>query len=99
MKNNVSESRYISTDNIFSINRLGLNDFESGKSLTIGLDYKKENKEDIDKFFEMKFATILRDVKNNKLPKSSTLNRTTKLKKIILIVKNLLIKFLAIYFS
>ena len=37
MKNNVSESRYISTDNIFSINRLGLNDFESGKSLTIGL--------------------------------------------------------------
>ena len=77
MKNNVSESRYISTDNIFSINRLGLNDFESGKSLTIGLDYKKENKEDIDKFFEMKFATILRDVKNNKLPKSSTLNRTT----------------------
>ena len=33
---------------------MGLNDFESGKSLTIGLDYKKENKEDIDKFFEMK---------------------------------------------
>ena len=35
----------ISIDSIFGINRLGLTDtFESGKSLTIGLDFKRRYK-------------------------------------------------------
>ena len=78
MKNYSAESRLITTDNIFEIDRLGINDsYESGKSLTLGLDFKREKKEDIDKYFELKFATVFRDTKEDKIPVSSSLNRTT----------------------
>ena len=43
MKNSNELDRSINTDNIFDLNRLGLDDsFEEGKSLTIGLNYKKQ---------------------------------------------------------
>ena len=43
MKKN-SGNRRIDTNNLFSINRLGISDsFEPGKSMTIGLEYKKES--------------------------------------------------------
>ena len=43
MKNYNNSKKTINTNNIFSVNRLGLSDtFETGKSLTLGLDYKKE---------------------------------------------------------
>ena len=62
MKNFSTDSRLITTDNIFDINRLGLTDsYEAGKSLTLGLDYKKENKVNNEKYFEIKLASILRD--------------------------------------
>jgi LPS-assembly protein len=78
MKNHSVDSRLITTDNIFDINRLGLNDsYESGKSITFGIDFKNENKVDIDKYLEVKFASILRDKEENKIPSSSTANRTT----------------------
>jgi LPS-assembly protein len=78
MKNHSTDNRLITTDNIFDINRLGLNDsYESGKSVTMGIDFKKENKVDIDKYIEVKFASILRDREENKIPSSSTANRTT----------------------
>ena len=78
MKNYSSTSRTITADNIFNINRLGIGDsFESGKSLTLGIDYKKENNEDNDKFLEIKLATVFKDKKNDKIPTTSTLNRTT----------------------
>ena len=33
----------MTVDNIFNINRLGIDDsYEKGKSLTVGLDYRKE---------------------------------------------------------
>ena len=72
-----TENRLITTDNIFGINRLGITDsYESGKSLTLGIDFKKEKKEDIEKYFEIKFV-VLRDSKENKIPTSSSLNRST----------------------
>ncbi len=78
MKNYSTDSKLITTDNAFNINRLGLTDsFESGKSLTVGLDYRKENKDDIDKYFELKFATVLRDTPEYKIPKSSSLQDKT----------------------
>ena len=78
MKNYSTDSRLITTDNIFDINRLGIGDsFEAGKSLTFGIDFKKENKNDLDKYLEIKFATVLRDSADNKIPVSSSLNRTT----------------------
>ena len=78
MKNYSTENRLITTDNIFGINRLGISDsYESGKSLTLGIDFKKENKDDLNKYLEIKFATVLRDAKESKIPKSSSLNRST----------------------
>ncbi len=76
MKNHSSKSRTINADNIFSLNRLGIGDsYESGRSLTLGVNYKKENLEDIDKFFEFKLSTVLRDKFEPDIPVSSTLNR------------------------
>tara|TARA_Y100000768_G_scaffold283413_1_gene218059 strand:- start:3254 stop:6148 length:2895 start_codon:yes stop_codon:yes gene_type:complete len=78
MKNNSARSRILTTDSIFGINRLGVRDgFESGKSLTLGLDYKIEDKENTEKFFEVKLAGVIKDTKNKKIPTSSTLDRTT----------------------
>ncbi len=78
MKDYSSDNRLITTDNIFDINRLGISDsYESGKSLTFGIDYKKENKENDKEFLEVKLATVLRDNEEDKIPTSSSINRTT----------------------
>ena len=78
MKNYKQDSRLITTDNIFDINRLGISDsYESGKSLTLGVDFKKENKDDVDKYLEFKLAGVIRDTEERKIPTSSSLNRTT----------------------
>ena len=43
MKNYSDSSMALNVDSIFDINRLGLSDtFETGKSITLGIDYKKE---------------------------------------------------------
>ena len=85
-------SRAVNIDNIFSINRLGLSEaYEKGKSLTLGLDYRKESLndnsrdlnndgkiseiEEVEKYFEIKLAGVLRDVEENKISSSTTLNR------------------------
>ena len=76
MKNYSTTNTKINVDNIFYNNRIGVNDsIESGRSLTLGIDYKKENIEDINKYFEFKLATSIRDKEENNLPKKSTLNR------------------------
>ena len=76
MKNYASEDKKINTYNIFNNNRLGINDsLEAGRSITIGLDFRKEKVKDINKYFELKLATVLRDKEDNFIPKKSTLNR------------------------
>ena len=73
-----STEKKINIDNIFSNNRLGVTDsFEPGRSLTLGIDYKKENLNNINKYFEMKLATVLRDKSENHIPIVSTINRKT----------------------
>ena len=58
-----------------SINRLGLSDsFEAGKSITLGIDFKKTDLDDINKYFEAKVSTVLRDKKEEFIPNSSTIN-------------------------
>ena len=75
MKNYKSTKRVLNADNIFDVNRLGLSDsFEAGKSLTMGVNYKKNNLDDINKYFEAKISTVLRDKKENFIPESSTIN-------------------------
>ena len=77
--NNVSnEDRKLDVNNIFDINRLGLNEtFEEGKSLTLGLDYKKESIKDINKYFEIKLAGVLRDLSQENIPTNSTIGQKT----------------------
>ncbi len=75
MKNYSADDRTINVDNIFNINRLGINDsFEEGKSLTLGIDYKKENLSDINRYFEAKIATVLRDENEKFIPTKTTIN-------------------------
>ena len=76
MKDYKNTNRLINNDNIFNINRLGLIDtLESGQNLTIGLDYKKEEINDINKYFEIKLGTVLRAKSNESIPSNSTLNK------------------------
>ena len=76
MKNYAASEKNITVDNLFSINRLGLDDsFEKGKSLTLGLDYKKEKLDDINKYFEFKVGTVFRDSEEEFIPTSSSLNK------------------------
>ena len=76
MKNYSDANREINTNNIFDNNRIGMNDsFEEGKSLTIGLNYKKENFENLDEFLEFDIATIFRDEVEDNLPTKSNLNK------------------------
>ena len=86
MKNHANTDKTINIGNIFSVDRFGLGDtFESGRSLTLGLDYRNEkyeqkdseNLEDINKYFEMKLATVLRDKDENFIPSKTTLNNKT----------------------
>ena len=88
MKDNSTSSHQVDVGNVFSLNRLGLSDtFESGRSLTVGLDYKREklnlseknnverSLDEINNFFELKLATVIRDKNENHISTSSTLNR------------------------
>ena len=78
MKNNSSEDRNVDVSNIFNIDRINLgDDFEAGKSLTLGLDYKKEKLNDINKYFSLKLGTVLRNEEERFLPDSSSLDKKT----------------------
>ncbi len=71
-----NEKRRINSDNIFNLNRLGLIDtLETGQNLTLGIDYKKEKLNDINKFFEAKLGTVFRKSKNDNIPSSSTIDK------------------------
>jgi LPS-assembly protein len=73
-----NEDRKLDVNNIFDINRLALSDtFEDGKSLTLGLDYKKESLESINNYFEVKLAGVLRDLKQEGIPLNSSINQKT----------------------
>lgn len=75
-KNLKDESRYLNTDNIFSLNRIGYNDtIESGTSLTLGFDFEKKRKENNDAFLSSKIGTVFRDEINENLPITSTLGK------------------------
>ena len=76
MKNHSTDEREINPGNIFNINRLGINDsLESGNSLTLGINYKKENKVDNNKYLEFKLATVFRDDIETNIPTQTTLDQ------------------------
>ena len=77
MKDYSESNNKINVNNIFANNRLGLSDtFESGRSITLGLDFKKERKNNLDEinnYFELKLATVFRDKKEKFISKKSSL--------------------------
>jgi LPS-assembly protein len=82
MDNYSGTLRNINANNVYDINRLGLsNDFEAGKSITLGLDYKfdplenNQSEDTIDKYLEFKLATVFRNQNENNIPTSSTINQ------------------------
>ena len=76
MKSYKNENRQINNDNLFNINRLGLIDtLESGNNVTLGLDFKRENINNINKYFELKLGKVLRTKTNSNLPTNSTLDK------------------------
>tara|TARA_B110000027_G_scaffold54324_1_gene59085 strand:- start:8 stop:2662 length:2655 start_codon:yes stop_codon:yes gene_type:complete len=84
MKNHNATNRRITTNNVFSSNRLGLEDaFETGESLTLGLDFIKDKKNrtseitEIEEYFDFKLATVFRLDEEKNIPTNSTLNKKT----------------------
>ena len=76
MRNYSTDDRRIYNNNIFNFNRLGLFDtLESGQSLTLGFEYKKEKVDNINKYFEFDLGKVFRDKNISEIPKSSTINK------------------------
>ena len=76
MKSYSNENRKINGENVFNIDRLGLTEtLESGNNLTLGLNFKKEKINDINKYFELSVAKVLREKSNSRIPLNSTLNK------------------------
>ncbi|MDC1278126.1 organic solvent tolerance protein [Pelagibacteraceae bacterium] len=82
MKNNSAQERRMSINNIFGADRLGMGDsFESGESLTMGLNFKQERVKikdeikEVSDFFDFKLATVLRLNEEKNIPINSTLNK------------------------
>ncbi len=76
MSNNYESDRVVTADNIFSINRLSLDDtLEAGTSVTYGIDYRTENLNDSSKYTEFSLASVFRDVEQKNMPKKTTLNK------------------------
>tara|TARA_A100001011_G_scaffold399839_1_gene510484 strand:- start:482 stop:2857 length:2376 start_codon:yes stop_codon:yes gene_type:complete len=70
-ENLVDLDRKINITNIFSKNRLGLNDsLEGGKSLTVGFDYNLKTRENND-FLEFSLGQIFKDNEDKRLPLTS----------------------------
>ena len=75
MKNHTDTERYINVDNIFDVNRLGINDsFEGGNSLTLGIDYKKQNINNENDYFNFQIASVIRDDEEKNIPSRTSLN-------------------------
>ena len=94
MKNNSATGRRINADSVFSSNRLALDDsFETGESITIGVDFVKRKKikeneiteneiteneiTEIEEYFDFKLATVFRANEEKNIPINSTLNKKT----------------------
>ena len=75
-ENNKGLDRKITSTNLFSSNRLALNEsIEGGKSLTIGFDYNMNK--DPDEIFNLSIGQIFRDINDKRLPVKSTMQNKT----------------------
>jgi LPS-assembly protein len=79
MKDHSSSENKITANNAFALNRLGLSDtLEAGRSITLGLDYKNKKTDDlnqINNYFKLKLATVLRDKEEKFIPNKSSIHK------------------------
>jgi LPS-assembly protein len=76
-KNLADKDRRIDVNNIFNLERLGLNDaVEGGMSITYGLDYLRTNENDRE-IFTARIANIFRLDEDKNLPRNSSLGQKT----------------------
>jgi len=76
-KNKKSDLRTINYDNIFSLDRLSMNDsLEGGESLTYGLEYRYQNSEGRD-LLETNIANVMRLKEEKNISQSSSLGNKT----------------------
>ena len=74
-KNMHKTDRKIDVNNIFSLDRIGVNDaIEGGQSVTFGNEYKRTDKNNREQLL-INLATVFRDETNNDLPMTSTLTQ------------------------
>ena len=75
-KNKSQSDVAVDFNNIFSINRISSDDtVESGQSITIGSEYSLYDNKNNNEILSIDLATAIRDVKNDKLPITSTLGK------------------------
>ncbi|MDB9746018.1 organic solvent tolerance protein [Candidatus Pelagibacter sp.] len=84
MRNNSTLERRIDMNNIFNSNRLSMDEsFESGESITLGLNFKKEKVNiinelsEIEEYIDFKLASVFRLNEEKNIPNNSTLNKKT----------------------
>ena len=81
MKNHANSGRRIDINNIFAPDRLGLGDsFETGESLTVGVDFIREKINEIDEiedYLDFRLATVFRFKEEKNIPIGSTINKKT----------------------
>ena len=75
IKNNDNER--VDYQSIYNVDRLGYSEIvEGGQSLTLGIEYQKQNKSQNLNILEFEIAQIIRDKKNLDLPSINGLNQT-----------------------
>ena len=84
MRDNSTLERRIDMNNIFNSNRLSMDEsFESGESITLGLNFKKEKVNiinelsEIEEYIDFKLASVFRLNEEKNIPNNSTLNKKT----------------------
>ena len=76
MKNHSNDEREISVSNIFNSIRLSMNDsLEAGNSLTLGVEYEKENKNHKENYLRFSLASAFRDTEEENISKQTSLNQ------------------------
>jgi LPS-assembly protein len=76
MKDHSTDEREINVSNIFNSNRLGMDDsLEAGNSLTIGVEYEKENKNHKENYLRISLASAFRDTEVDNISKQTSLNQ------------------------
>ena len=76
MINHSTDERTINVSNIFNTNRLGIDDsLEAGNSVTVGVQYEKNNRDYDINNLKISLASVFRDTEEENISKQTSLNQ------------------------